>query len=318
MGKEKGKMAQLVTFKDLIYPYLWTHGMATNGKPESIWYYIGGKPSNYTTLKMWDAPTSEWVPIYSNVGTNRLIIYPATKPGFMILKQFYAPFHDKKYYLNKNFDDILQEVKKQIAAGMYQSLSLPPLEIFLRTLVKGILGNPADNEDDEIAAANLNTLLKYCLTMYSSEFLTSQVPEAINLLKYFGNLIDKANRGDRKQREDATETLSEIFKAKTIKTYGNEKKEQGIPQYLYLGGLYEYLLKIAEKDNSKKSGWSSGNWIESAQRITKKKLSSFFSYTLDSFEKLLEKEKKYIENPETAPKAIIQRVSYYRPYRPPQ
>lgn len=310
MGKEKGKIPLLVTFKDLIFPYLCTdtRGMVTNGKPgSSIWFYIGGDPPNYATLKMWDS--SEWVPMYSNVGMKRLIIYPTTKPGFMIFKLFYAPFHDKKYYLNKNFDDILQEVKKQITAGMYQTLSLPPLEIFLRNLRKGILGGNVATEDIEIVEANLNTLLKYCLTMYSTEFLTSRMPEAIILLKYFGHLIDTANRGDRKQREDAIETLSDIFKAKTIKTYGNEKKEQGIPRHLYLRGLYEYLLKIAEKDNPKKSGLFSGNRIESAQRTTKKKLSRFFSYTLGSFEKLLEKEKKHIENPETAPKAIVRKVS---------
>lgn len=313
---EKGKKQSKITFNDLIYAGLsgsMRDRRTTTGKSESVWCYIADKPSRYTRAGQ------GVIDRY-----NKLILYPATKPGFMVLKEFHAPFFNsawqrvetpggvsfstnEDYYSKMHsdgnwkiyFDDVLREVRKQIDTGMYQSMSRPPLEKLLKSsLVKAILEEP-DNEN------NLKILLRYCFTMYSSEFLNSDLPEAVLLKKAFGNMIERANRGDKAQRELATDFLDDIFKAKTTKFYGNK----ALPKHLYLGGMYEYLLKITMRDYSKKSRDKSS----SATTITKEKMAKFFSYSLQSFRKELEEEKTFIAMPDKAPKSLVYKVASYRP-----
>lgn len=310
---KKGKKQSIITFKDLIYAGLSGHmrdRKTTPENPESVWYYIADEPSYYT-------PAGQGVIDRHN----KLILYPATKPGFMVFKEFHAPFFNCKWqrvetsdgvYLKKNedyfskqdsngnweisFDDVLREVKKQIDAGMYQSMSRPSLKKLLESSLVKVILKESDNEN------NLKILLRYCITMYSSEFLNSDLPEAVLLKKHFGDMIDSLNRGEKAQRALATDFLDDIFKAKTTKTYG----DKALPKHLYLGGMYEYLLKIAERDYPKKSRDSD---LSSVTTITKKKMAKFFSYSQQSFKKELEEEKKFIAMPEKAPKPLVYKVA---------
>jgi hypothetical protein len=287
MKMEKNKIvpANPVLFSDLIGAGLSTmRKIVMAGAKQSIWLSLYNKSKRGDNI------------IRAYDGPNELIIYPSSDPGYMILKEFQAPFADENYYKQFSIDDVLNELKNQIERGLYRIMRPAPLEKLLSTpLVREILQN-SDN-------SNLKTLLNFCFSMYPKDFISSVLPEALKLKLYFSELIERLNNGktsdDRKNAEDV---LSWIFKAKTMKHHG----AKNLPPHLYLNGLYEYLFKIAERNYDKRT----------ASRETKRQMAKFFGYTRGSFRKELDEERNQLKDPKKAPKHLVYKVTVYSVYSP--
>lgn len=165
-----------------------------------------------------------------------LIIYPGTKPGFMILKYFRPPYMNyREYYKNQTYDEIISAVKKQIADGEYRTFKPLPFEDFLRQSKIQTMLLDTDRENGKV-------LLQYCLSKYPVEFMTSKLPELDSLKSLFGQIQMQCMKGTmRKEIDDALNERSQLLDTK-IKIY----KDKSLPPHLYLGGLFAYLREITE------------------------------------------------------------------------
>lgn len=267
-----------------------------------------------------------------------VIFYPSTKPGYMILKAFYAPFPPKNYYENVSFEDVFMELKKQIEQGVYQTLALRPFEYFIER-VKDIL--QSENIADQ------KQLLKFCLSVYPHDFLYLNLSQTLSLKKLFANIIYGCKyESDSSKRKVAKDTLESILERPPgIKS---SKDKKSLPPYLYLGGLFEYLHKIttylkAQHINSA-YGYEplSKNDADEYKKIDKrlvyickngqiKKLlvkpkeftyelmAKLFNYSPDKISKKIEEERRFSKSPEKAPSNLVHvDTSYNRIPNPSQ
>ncbi|MFA5823056.1 MAG: hypothetical protein WC853_08280 [Thermodesulfovibrionales bacterium] len=210
-------------------------------------------------------------PAFKTICTN-------TKPGYFVLKEFFPPFPDKKYYEEVSFRDVLSHVREDIKKGRYDKIAT--FEDFLSSkIVKE--GLESNNRQD------LKEILRYCLSDYPYDFLISNLPQTDKLKSLFAKMIHNHMHGEK--RDDAKYEISQILERPTVIKHSKKT----IPPYLYLGGMRAYLHKIAKFKID-----------DPPLEFTEFEMAKFFSLSLEHFKKKMQEENRLLSSPEKTPKKL--------------